>query len=431
MIRWKRFKRRWRYNRKRSFMNMLLVLLLFSFGLGYATLKTDLSIDGTSQFLDARWNVYFDNLVVENGSVTPISAANIVDSTTINFSVKLENPGDYYRFHVDVINGGNMVAMVDSINISPVLSDEQKNYLKYDVTYADGISIDSFHKLDIGAVENILVNFQYLENADASLYPTEDQSFTIAVSLTYVQADSRAIDRPVLSLENASWNKILQYVNTDSICDVFSVGDVKTIDMGSFGTHQIRLANCSLPTECNDSTNFSQTACGVVFEFTDIVSYHNFNSSKTNEGGWPVSQIRTYLNNDFYNALPTDIKNSILDVNAITGHGKKESSNFKTTDKIYLLAPTEVWGVGGASDRDSAETLTRQLDYYNGLGITGSGNNPLASKYDTSTNTKKNWWLRTSDNADNDDFLKVNNAGHWGDSTADLELGVSPAFRIK
>ena len=58
----------------------------------------------------------------------------------------------------------------------------------------------------------------------------------------------------------------------------YEVGDTKTVDMGSFGTHTIRLANL---TPCDGSLE-SETACGVVLEFADIITKHNMNSTNTN-----------------------------------------------------------------------------------------------------------------------------------------------------
>ena len=190
----KRLKRKFRYNKKRSTFFLFLFLLVCSVGLGYAALSTTLSIDGSAQFKDARWNVYFNNLNVTNGSVTATTAASITNTTTVSFAARLENPGDFYEFTVDVVNGGNMNAMIDSFNILPELTTAQQNYLSYTVTYRDGADLAQYQKLEAGRTEKIKVRFEYLENSDASLYPTEDDNLTVAFDVTYVQADSNAIE---------------------------------------------------------------------------------------------------------------------------------------------------------------------------------------------------------------------------------------------
>ena len=73
----------------------------------------------------------------------------------------------------------------------------------------------------------------------------------------------------------------------------------------------MRVANNTTPAECNDS-NFSQTACGFVVEFADIVESRQMNSTATNVGGWRDSAMRTYANGAFFNNLPEDLRNVII-----------------------------------------------------------------------------------------------------------------------
>ena len=169
-------------------------MLFCSIGLGYAAISTTLSIDGTAEFKDARWDIHFANLNVTSGSVTATTAASITNTTTVSFAARLENPGDFYEFTVDVVNGGNMNAMIESVNVLPELTAAQQNYLSYTVTYSDGVELAPYQKLDAGDTETLIVRFEYLENADATLYPTEDDNLTIAFDVTYVQADSNGVD---------------------------------------------------------------------------------------------------------------------------------------------------------------------------------------------------------------------------------------------
>ena len=77
---------------------------------------------------------------------------------------------------------------------------------------------------------------------------------------------------------------------------VYNVGDTKEIDLGSYGKHTLRIANKSTPSECSN-TNFSQSACGFILEFADIIITHKMNDTNTNIGGWPASSMYTFVNN--------------------------------------------------------------------------------------------------------------------------------------
>ncbi len=182
---WKKIKRKLRYNRKRSLIIIFFLLLACSFGVGYAFLRTELSIEGTSKFHEASWDVHFANIEVKSGSVTPTTAASITNPTTVTFAARLENPNDYYEFNIDVVNSGTIDAMIDEITILPELTQEQQNYLDYSVKYSDGQDLVLKELLGSGTTKTLTVHFSYIENIDTSNYPTEDQSFEVSVSLFF------------------------------------------------------------------------------------------------------------------------------------------------------------------------------------------------------------------------------------------------------
>ncbi len=87
---------------------------------------------------------------------------------------------------------------------------------------------------------------------------------------------------PVGSFSTDSWSKIISNVKSGNAC-MYKVGDTKNVTMTTYGTHPVRIANISTPSECNTS-GFSQTACGFVVEFADIVTPYKMNNSDTNTG---------------------------------------------------------------------------------------------------------------------------------------------------
>ena len=226
-----------------------------------------------------------------------------------------------------------------------------------------------------------------------------------------------------VSFAEDSWDTIVSAVQAGST-ENYHVGDTKEVDMGTFGTHTIRVANTSTPAECS-TAGFSQTACGFVLEFANIITSRNMNSTNTNAGGWPATLMRTYVNNDIYNALPSELKNGIIDTYVVSGHGSSHSANFTSTDKLYLLSTKEVWGKEGTSNvinDDTTDAYTRQLDYYKAQGVT-------TSNY---SGAKKNasWWLRAADSNISTSFYTVNTNGNWYRNSANSSPGVAPAFRI-
>ena len=217
-----------------------------------------------------------------------------------------------------------------------------------------------------------------------------------------------------------SWATIVSSVKAGNTRG-YKVGDTKTVDMGTYGTHTLRIANTSTPSECSTS-GFSQTACGFVLEFADIITTHNMNDTATNVGGWPSTSMRTFVNNDIYNALPNELRDAIKDTTVVSGHGSGDTANFTSKDKLYLLSGAEV--LSDASD--TASNLTRQLGYYEELGASTSNLSGVMKKKGT---TAYYWWLRVSNSSDDDRFYIVS-SDRLSDLTASKATGVSPAFRI-
>ena len=240
------------------------------------------------------------------------------------------------------------------------------------------------------------------------------------------------------SFAEDDWSTIVANINSD----VYNVGDTKEIaltkftneETGSNGKYTIRIANKSTPEECN-TEGFSQSACGFVIEFEDIITTHNMNSDMNsngrNVGGYPASEMYTYIQNDIYNALPEDLRNVIIPTTVVSSHGSTEGeANYVSKDNVYLLSTKEVWGKEDTSnpiDYDTAEAETRQLDYYSNLGVTTANYSGTIKK---SNGTAKNWWLRSARSNNTYGFYSVNGDGSWSNNSAGNTSGVAVAFRI-
>jgi len=185
----RKFKRRMKYNYKRTFFGMFLFLLFISFGVGYAFLSTNLSIDGTSNISGARWNIHFANIDVNEGSVSATSAATITNPTTINFSLVLNDPGDFYEFTVDIVNEGTLDARISDLSFLPVLTEEQQRYYDYSINYVSGSNLAIGDGLKAGTSEKIKVRFEYKVLDDETLYPEEDDEISPSIHIEYEQGD--------------------------------------------------------------------------------------------------------------------------------------------------------------------------------------------------------------------------------------------------
>ena len=99
----------------------LVLVLLLVVSIGYAALASNLKINGTTGVKSATWDVYWNNVQInpESVSTTTGNQARITDQakTQVEYSVTLNEPGDFYEFTVDAVNNGTIDAMIASQGI--------------------------------------------------------------------------------------------------------------------------------------------------------------------------------------------------------------------------------------------------------------------------------------------------------------------------
>ena len=228
------------------------------------------------------------------------------------------------------------------------------------------------------------------------------------------------------SFSTDTWKTIINAVKNNNISK-YKVGDTKTIDLGTtYGTHTVRIANTSTPSECSTS-GFSQSACGFVIEFADLIVNHKMNDRAINTGGWPATSMRTFINADIYNSLPSILQSGIIETSVVTGYGYNDNkTNLTSKDKLYLLSAKEIYS-DWSETYDSAINLTRQLDYYKNSGTSTSSKTAAIKALN---GTAKTYWLRTTISTSTSSFVRVGSGGTYSSYSASGTYGVSPAFRI-
>ena len=434
---------------------ILLIILILGLGLGYAYINSDLNINGTAQVNSANWDVHWANIQVKNGSVSA-SSPTISDQTTVNYSVVLNTPGDYYEFTVDAVNGGTIDAMIDTIDskLNGATITTLPDYLNYTVAYSDDGALQPNHQLLHNTTETYKVRIEYRTDIEVNQLPATNQTLSLQFTVTYRQAtaDAVAVDH---SFNGHSWETIIANVKAGNT-ENYNVGDTKTITVGAhtndcasysgsgssyvcnssvIGEQEltVRIANKSTPDECA-TTGFSQSACGFVIEFVDIIDKHNYNSADasntngTNVGGWPASELYTYINTTIYNALPSEVKAGIINTTTVSGHGSTSGeSNFTSTDKLYLLDAKEIYGDSFTNQYNTEKDSERQLDYYSSQNVTTSNYSGAIKQYNGSNSW---WWLRSAHSYTSNNFYTVSYTGRWAGNSSTDAFGVSPAFRI-
>lgn len=410
------------------FISLNILVLISLFGMAYAYFKATINNVESASTISIESGELTINY---QGNTADIVASGIVPgwSETKKFTLSGKNTTKTNEFHTDNNLYYKIILAIDNNTFSEgaltyslakdstsstngKMADEASGTINQSGNQIIGYGYFSETSTFVDHIYNLTISFpstEYEQSAD------NGKSFAAHVTIgegKQVQTTTFAED---------SWETIAAAVKNGQL-DAYPVGTEKEIEIEGT-SYTVRVANNTTPDECNGE-DFSQTACGFVVEFVDIVEQRVMNSTGTNVGGWEASEMRTYANGDFFNKLPSDLQKVISDTKVISGHGSTSGeTNFTSTDKIYLLSGKEVWG----SNAGTAYNNTRQLDYYNDKGTTTSNFLNTTKLYNGS---RQAWWLRTSASANDKHFIMVFMVNFFsGDASS--TIGLAPAFRIE
>ena len=420
-----------------------IVVAILLLAVGFAAVSTTLIINGNTKVSENSddFSVIFTSATLDGQDVY----ANVIsqDKKTITFETS----------DLKTLNQTSVLNYEVTNNSSNYDAEVQVNCKVKDNTEAKYTSIKN-------ELEGNATVVKAKETLNGTLTVTLNKTATEEVREEYVcELTFNAVERDTIGVEQNqfqkdSWSTIAANVKAGNTSN-YNVGDTKKVIIASHTNDcssatgsgvnyvcnssvesekevTVRIANMS---ECtNGETN--ETACGFVVEFVDIIEKHNYNSGDvtnkygTNVGGWKDSELRTYVNGTIYNSLSSELQSVMATTKVISSHGKSDSENFETQDKLYLLSNEEIYGDFASStnaEEDTSTGASKQLDYYKNKGVTASSYEGAIKQYNGSNSM---WYLRSARSASSNGFNCVYERGVWYGSGATVSYGVSPAFRI-
>ena len=133
------------------------------------------------------WKILFKNVVVDSGSVTLDKPVISSTQTSMEYQATLSTLGEYYKFDADIVNEGNVDAKIYSIEMNE-LSDTQKKYLEYKITYKDGTPIKEEDILLKGETKKITVLLKFRNDITRKEdLPSTDQTLKLDYKINYIE----------------------------------------------------------------------------------------------------------------------------------------------------------------------------------------------------------------------------------------------------
>ena len=354
----------------------IVLVFVFSLTIAYAALSAVLTIRGNANVKAANWNIYLSNPKVTRGSATtdlPIIKSN----STLEFKTTLNMPGDFYEFTVDVVNDGDLDAMIENVVKNPELDSNQKKYLNYTVTYQNGEIINVNQLLSKNTTMPIKVRIEYRKDISASDLPSTSTNLNLSLTLEYIQSDgtgstvnNNGVGGEVTGEDPYS---IEAYGSLDDIGTIVKIGTEKFYTIGTDGDNVKLLAmynlhignvasdclgsfgeNCTVTVWENATGKQSSMAIGFVPDGT----YYYGVTAFGNKNGYSGSYVETYT--DDYKDIIEEYGVSVVEARGITFNELSDENTFACewfelcSDKYPWIYSTSYW----------TESQERQGMYY-------------------------------------------------------------------
>ena len=221
-----------------------------------------------------------------------------------------------------------------------------------------------------------------------------------------------------VSLEDCSWSEIGTISQNGSASEVWSISDTKNISVsGESLTLEIVGFNH------DDLTNGGKA--GITFACRNLMtSKRRMYSEGTNEGGYMITEMHSWLNGELFNSLDVDLRSAIKTVNKITSIlPRGENPRLETHDmKIFLLSIAEIFG------SDTGPALAGEGVQYSAFSNSSKRQKLLSN----GSGQAEEWWSRSTMISFGNGYVYVDTSGNWSGSkgSANLEKGVCFAFCV-
>ena len=150
--------------------------------------------------------------------------------------------------------------------------------------------------------------------------------------------------------------------------------------------------------------------------FHDVTEMKPMNTKMTSiGGGWRDSELRKWLNEEFFDLLPDWLQKKIIPVVKKSSEGEEI---IETVDKIFIPSEIEVFGETKFSMEGEGEQYEFFKDWHNR--IKGFKEDKYAAWY----------WLRSPYSGNYIGFCGVDSGGDYYIRNANLNGGVAPCFAI-
>ena len=359
---------------KRINKKFIIFILILFISIGFAYLSATLNIAGLIGYKGNSWNIYFDNVQMIKNDVSADKPIINNSKDSVDFNISFSEPGEIYKFSVDVVNDGTIDAMIGEI-IKTGVDSTNEDYIDYSVKYSNGEEVNVNDLLAHNRKVRLIVNVEYKYTTDR-LAPENTGNYSL--TLKYVQANENARKVEELIESGNSNTFVLNNAKANSLSNIKIYGNTSQTQYS--GKNLYNVSDYCLDDSCIGS------------------------GTTVDEDGWikmtmdNTNGTRTVYSNYFTNNLDLvlgDTYTIVVEVKSVTGTGRIYSSsrmeqgtyNGHFSDKYYNFSSlvtgstyiyssdcleSAKWGLRtfGAWNVGESGSITFRLSVIKGTGVT-------------------------------------------------------------
>ena len=151
-----------------------LCVAVICLSVAYAALSQTLKVSGNAKMNGADWNVHFANVKVAATGVATYTMPTVSSTQLKDFGVVLSKPGDSVTFSFDIVNDGNLDAVLSSLSKSNPecnsLTSERDseivcNNITYTLKYQDDSAVEEGDQLLKNTYRTAKLKVAYADDA--------------------------------------------------------------------------------------------------------------------------------------------------------------------------------------------------------------------------------------------------------------------------
>ena len=463
-------------------------------GIVYAVFTQTLTINGTADVRDSKWDIH----IVESGELEPSntlsSSAKVLTKPTASsnsisdFALSLTTPGDSIEYTFHVINDGDYDAEISTLTKNnPICtangstSDESAtkvcNKLTYTLKYDNGSTVSENDTILSKETKTMKITITYQEFDDATLLPTSNVSITgLGITISYRQKGSAKVNADgTTPYKSTAVQTLLAKVN--GVDATYETGTDESHEMYTF-EHPATEQTQDLTDYRyigNDPYNYAKFNCDEngenceIWRIVGIFTVENGGKSEQRiklirdeklndekawdeyqngqyENEWSTATLNTYLNGEYYNQVLTENARSMIDPAKyyLGGRAYNSTTNWGSAPDMYTWERGTAVYTGHSTNWTSKVGLLYPSDYtytYS-KGIDNvcysDGYNCYGSTYEGTGHPELGWlykstywwWLVSPYPGDSSNAFYVRTFGNVNNDFVGTTIGVRPVVYL-